>query len=108
MRPSHWIPSTAVWSGLAFDGIPRADSRMAQGVLCSREKLLLWSEVAAWTGVQEDGEEGDAGYRVQSSQNCRRPGRAWGWVEGGMWQMAVFLSGTRVRLGAPERGSGLP
>lgn len=47
-------------------------------------RLLLWSEVAAWTWCPGRWRGGrDAAYRVQSSQDLPMDG-AWGWVDGGV------------------------
>ena len=84
MRPSHWIPSTAVWSGWHCDGTPRADSRTAQGVPVHQGEAAVVVRGGSLDPVSRRMERrGDAGYRVQTSQDSPMD-RAWGWVGGGM------------------------
>lgn len=110
MRPSHWIPSTAVWSGWHFDGIPRADSRMAQGVPVHQGEAAV---------VVRGGSLDPVSRKMERRGRCRVQGAeqpeladGQGVGMGGRRHVSrwpCFFLEPRVRLGAPERGSpGLP
>ena len=85
MRPSDWIPSTAVWSGWHLDRIFLADSRMAQGVPVHQGDPGGCCCGQRWQpgpGVQEDGEEGGTQGTGRGAARTRQwTGRGGGWRE---------------------------